>query len=80
MQARYRADIETLQRFLPDAAGERMDVIRNIRPILEAFCRTLCPTQFGERDMMRVIIGRIRETGAAHPLFGIMDDLDKLNV
>jgi wobble nucleotide-excising tRNase len=79
VQARYRADIDTLQRFFSDNVGQPMDVIQKIRPVLEGFCRTMCPTQFGERDMMGVIIGRIRETGAAHPLFGIVDDLDELN-
>ena len=80
VQARYRADIETLQRFFSDNVGQPMDVIQKIRPVLESFCRTLCPAQFGERDMMGVIIGRIRETGAAHPLFGIVDDLNELNI
>jgi wobble nucleotide-excising tRNase len=80
VQARYRADLETLQRFFSDGEGAPMNVIQKIRPSLEAFCRTLCPTQFGEQDMMGTIIGRIRETGAAHPLFGIVEDLDELNM
>jgi hypothetical protein len=29
---------------------------------------------------MGTIIRRIRETGDAHPLFGIVDDLDELNM
>ncbi len=72
--------METLQRFFSDGVGQPMDVVQKIRPVLEAFCRTLCPTQFGEQDMMGVIISRIRETGATHPLFGIVEDLDELNM
>jgi hypothetical protein len=80
VQARYRADIETLQRFFSDGEGERMDVIQKIRPVLEAFCRALYPTQFGEQDMMGTIVGRVREAGAAHPLLAIVEDLDELNM
>ena len=80
VQARYRADMETLQRFYSDGVGAPMDVIRKIRPVLEGFCRTLCPTQFGEQDMMGTIVTRIREAGAAHTLAGIADDLDELNI
>jgi wobble nucleotide-excising tRNase len=80
VQARYRADIDTLQRYLSDAEGEPLDVIRKIRPVLEGYCRTMCPTQFSERDMMGVIVDGIRGAGAGHALFGIADDLDELNI
>jgi wobble nucleotide-excising tRNase len=80
VQARYKADIDTLQRFFSDSEGERMDVIQKIRPVLEGYCRNLYPTQFGDQDMMGTIIGKIRTTGAAHPLFPIVEDLDELNM
>jgi hypothetical protein len=80
VQARYRADIETLQRFFSDGEGERMDVIQKIRPVLEAFCRTLYPTQFGEQDMIGTIVGKVRVAGVAHPLLAIVEDLDELNM
>jgi wobble nucleotide-excising tRNase len=79
VQARYKADIEMLQRFFSSNEGERRDVIQKIRPVLEGFCRTLYPTQFSEQDMMGVIIGKIRDAGAAHQLYGIVEDLDELN-
>ena len=80
VQARYRADMETLQRFYSDGDGAPMDVTQKIRPVLEGFCRTLCPTQFGEQDMMGTIVARIREVGPTHPLDGIVEDLDELNM
>jgi wobble nucleotide-excising tRNase len=52
VQARYHADIDTLQRFFADGEGERMNVIQKIRPVLEGFCRNLYPRQFGEQEMM----------------------------
>jgi wobble nucleotide-excising tRNase len=80
VQARYRADIETLLRFFSQGDGERMDVIQKLRPVLEGYCRNLYPTQFGEQEMMGTIVGKIREAGAAHPLHSIVEDLDELNV
>ena len=59
--------------------GEVRDVIQKMRPVLEAYCRNLYPTQFGEQEMMGSIITKIRTAGA-HPLFAIVDDLDELNV
>jgi hypothetical protein len=80
VQARYRADIDTLQRFFADGEGDRRDVIQKIRPVLEAYCRNICPTQFGEQEMMGGIITTIRNAGAAHPLSSIVDDLEELNI
>jgi len=80
VQARYRADIDTLQRFFSDGDGDRRDVIQKIRPVLEAYCRNIYPTLFGEQEMMGSIVGKIRDAGAAHPLSSIVDDLDELNI
>jgi wobble nucleotide-excising tRNase len=80
LQARYRADLDTLQKFFSLGEGEQRDVIQKIRPVLEGYCRTLYPTQFGEQEMMGSIVGKIQEAGAAHPLHPIVEDLDELNV
>ena len=80
VQARYRADIDTLQRFFADGEGEPRDVVQRIRPVLEAYCRNLYPTQFGDQVMLGGIITTIRNAGAAHPLAPIVDDFDELNV
>lgn len=80
VQARYKADIDALQRFYSLGEGQGMDIIQKIRPVLEGFCRNLYPAQFGDQEMMGAIIGKIRDVGTAHPLFPIVDDLDELNL
>lgn len=80
LQARYRADIDTLQRFFADAEGRPRDVTQKIRPVLEGYCRNLYPAQFGEQEQMGGIITRIRDEGHGHPLASIVDDLEELNV
>ena len=80
VQARYRADIDTLQRFFSVGQGERMDVIQKLRPVLEGYCRNLYPTQFGEQELMGSIVGKIRDAGGSHPLNPIVEDLDELNI
>lgn len=80
VQARYKADLETLQRFYSLGEGVDRDVIQKIRPVLEGYCRNLYPTQFGEQELMGGIIAKIRDGDATHPLAPIADDLDELNV
>ena len=79
VQARYRADLDMLQRFLSLNEGDRRDVIQKIRPVLEAYCRNLYPTQFDEQEMLGSIIGKIRDAGVTHSLTDIVEDLDELN-
>ena len=80
VQARYRADIDTLQRFFSLGEGIPMDVIQKLRPVLEGYCRNLYPTQFGEQEIMSSIVGKIRTAGATHPLYSIVDDFDEMNM
>jgi len=82
VQHRYRADLNLLQCFFADGEGNPRDVVQKIRPVLEAYCRNLYPTQFGDQEMLGGIVGIIRNAGAAppHPLAPIVDDLDELNV
>ncbi len=80
VQTRYLADLSTLQKFFTDGEGNPRDVIQKIRPVLEAYCRNLYPTQFGEQETMGSIVGKIRDAGAAHSLALIVDDLDELNI
>ena len=79
-KARYRADLDTLQRFLSLGEGEPRDVIQKLRPVLEGYCRNLYPAQFAEQEMMGSIVGKIRDAGATHPLYPIVEDLDELNM
>lgn len=79
LQARYRADIDVLQRFVANAEGESRDIIQKLRPVLEGYCRNLYPTQFLDQDTLGVIVGKIRAVGTSHPLWSIVDDLDEVN-
>ena len=80
VQARYKADIDALQRFFSVNDGLPRNLIQKIRPVLEGYCRNLFPVQFGEQEMMGGIVGKIRTAGVPHPLFPIVEDLDELNI
>lgn len=80
VKARYRADVEILQRYYGDGEGNARDVAQKIRPVLEGYCRNLCPSQFTDEDMLGAMISKIRDAENAHPLSAIADDLDDLNV
>ncbi|MDE2753207.1 MAG: hypothetical protein OXI83_11575 [Gemmatimonadota bacterium] len=80
VKARYRADVEVLQRYYSDGDGNARDVVQKIRPVLEGYCRNLYPSQFTDGDMLGAMIGKIRDVGNAHPLSPIADDLEDLNV
>ena len=79
VQARFRADIDSLQRYFSSTEGAPREIIQKIRPVLEGYCCNLYPTQFPEGDTLGVIVGKIREAGPSHPLAPISDDLEELN-
>ncbi|MGB3539115.1 MAG: AAA family ATPase [Mesorhizobium sp.] len=78
-QARYKLDVETLQRYHALGEGDPRDVIQKIRPVLEGYCRNLYPTQFGESEMMGGIVSKIRGAGTEHPLFAVADAFEEIN-
>ena len=80
VKARYRADVEILQRYYSDGEGNARDVVQKIRPVLEGYCRNLYPSQFTDEDMLGAMIGKITDAENAHPLSAIGDDLEDLNV
>lgn len=78
VEDRYRQDVRALQEFCA-GEGDPQDVVRRIRPVLEAYCRTRLPALFGPEDTLGVIVAKIREKGPAHPLYGALEDLEELN-
>ena len=80
VMARYHAHIEDLQRFFSDNEGDPRNVIQKLRPTLESYCRHLYPTEFGDRDTLGIIVGKIRTAGSSQSLYSIVDDLDELNI
>lgn len=77
-QARFTADLKALTDYYNGVDGNPRDIINKIRPFLETYCRNLYPTEFGN-DGLGTIIGKIRDAGATHQLFPLLDDLDALN-
>ena len=80
VQGPYRRDIDTLLRFFSDNDGDPRNVVQKIRPVLEGYCRYVCPTQFAEQTTMGAMVAEIRAAGTAHSLQPVVDDLDDINV
>ena len=79
VKARYRFDVEKLQRYYSDRGGNARDVVQKIRPVLESYCRNLYPSQFPDGDTLGTMIGRIRTEGKVHPLSALAEALENLN-
>ena len=78
-QTQFEADVQALAVYYDSAEGDPRDVVRKIRPVLETYCRNLCPSQFTLADNLGGIITKIRKTGSAHPLAALLDELEALN-
>lgn len=70
--------LEHVQRFLELGDGDLSDVVRNLRPLLEWYCRSHCPGQY-ERHTLGEIIGAVRKAGEEHQLSEILSDLTEIN-
>lgn len=79
-QHRFSADVKTLARYYNAGEGDPRDVVSKIRPVLEAYCRNLYPSQFFEADMLPTVITKIRQVGPTHPLAPVVDDMDTINL
>jgi wobble nucleotide-excising tRNase len=79
-QHRFAADIRTLARYYNAGEGDPRDVVSKIRPVLEAYCRNLSPSQFLETDMLPTIITKIRQVGPTQLLASVVDDMDTINL
>lgn len=80
VQARYRADIDTLSKYYTSANdGNQRDVVQKIRPVLEGYCRNLYPTRFADNDALGTIVGKIKGYDDEFPLKDVCDELEELN-
>lgn len=75
----HRANIEALLAFHNMAEGNPREAVLKMRTVLETHCLYLYPTLFDGVDTLGVIVGKIRNAGATHPLFGIYAELDEIN-
>jgi len=78
VRGRYAAAIDILQQYHGANEGVARQVIQQIRPVLEGYCRRVCPGHFAN-DALGEIVGAVRATGEADMLHPIVDDLDELN-
>jgi wobble nucleotide-excising tRNase len=79
LREEVRVFIDVLQTYYAGQGGAARDVIQKIRPLLEAYCRNSCVTQFSTDDILSGILTKIRATGDTHPLHRVYNDLNDLN-
>jgi wobble nucleotide-excising tRNase len=78
-QEGYFRDHAALNSYLLSGARELIDIARRIRPVLEGYLRYRFPNQFPDGEWLGDMIGRIRETGAGHPLSAALEELEAIN-
>lgn len=78
-QGRTAADIDHLQAYLATGAGNRIDLIRKMRVVLETFCRTTYPGYFQTGEWLGDMCRRIRESAGQHPAWALYDELSQIN-
>ncbi len=79
-QHRFAADLKALADYYNAGEGDPRNVVSKIRPVLEAYCRNLYPSQFLEADMLPAIVTKIRLAGPTHLLAQEVDKMDLINV
>lgn len=78
-QGRTLTDTDDLRSFVSNGSGNRLDIVRKMRVVLEAYCRTTFLSSFQDNDWLGDMVRKIREGGAAHPAAGFYDELDQIN-
>lgn len=78
-RGRTVTDIDDLQTYLTTGAGALLDIIRKMRVVLEAYCRTTYPNYFLVTDWLGDVVRKIREGGDEHPAHDLYDELDQIN-
>jgi len=79
LKPEHQARIDTIQRYVNEGVGEPRDVVQKLRPALEGHCKLACPGEFADVLMVGEICRRVRETGPAHMLHDLLDELEELN-
>ena len=78
-QDQYRADRLNLGEYYQSNEGNPRDVVQKIRPVLETYCRNLGGGLISNGDTLGPMIAKIRDAGAGHQLFPLVDSLEELN-
>ncbi|MDH2384275.1 AAA family ATPase [Bradyrhizobium sp. CER78] len=78
-QGRTLTDTDDLRSFVSNGSGNLLDIVRKMRVVLEAYCRTTFPSSFQDNDWLGDMVRKIREGGATHPAAALYDELDQIN-
>jgi hypothetical protein len=79
-RGRTATDIDDLQAYLATGAGNRLDLIRKMRGVLETYCWTTYANAFqAGQDWLGEICRKIREGGDQHPAWALYGELDQIN-
>lgn len=76
---RAEAELDDLQLYLTKREGDPLDVVKKMRIVLEAYCRSAYMGYFDAKDNLGEIVRKIREKGTSHPADSICDELDCIN-
>ena len=77
-QGRTANDMDDLQAYFVTGAGNRLDIIRKMRVVLETYLRTTYPASFAPTDWLGDMVGKIREGGTTHPAEALYDELNRI--
>ena len=78
----YDRDYRTLQGFVNESTGEPRDVVRVIRPLLEAYLRFVCRGSFPNGEWLGDFVARIRTADDADPASNfrpLLDEIEDIN-
>lgn len=78
----YHRNHSLLSEYYNNGSGDRVNVARTIRPLLEQYFRFIFPGQFSETEWLGDFIKKIREAQSGSPLVSaqsILDELDAVN-
>jgi len=79
-QGRTATDIDDLQAFMSNGMGNRVDIVRKMRGVLETYCWTSYPGSFqAGQDWLGEIARKIRDGGEQHPAQPLYDEIDQIN-
>jgi wobble nucleotide-excising tRNase len=78
--ARVMSDLSDLKAYVNDGKGEARDLARKMRIVLETHLRRVYGADFDANDTLGEIVEKIRKCGGAHSAWGLLTELDEINV
>jgi hypothetical protein len=74
------SDLSDLKAYVNDGKGEARDLARKMRIVLETHLRRVYGADFDANDTLGEIVEKIRKCGGAHSAWGLLTELDEINV